>query len=783
MHDGLALFAPTMQEDPTLPLADDTPSQVAQLERLAALYSGPRTASWGGFSLLARVGAGGFGEVYRAWDPSLQREVALKLLLPGALGSASTGSLSDDQYEAVLREARALASVKHPNIVSIYGVDRHDNRVGFWTDFVRGRTLCAIVNDQGPFGYREAALMGIDVARALAAVHRAGLLHRDIKPENVMREEGGRILLMDFGLSTLPHRSTELSGTLNYMAPELFRGQPASIAADIYALGVLLYFLVTGTHPVRLSGLTVSEAGQRCLQRTPLIDQRSDLPESFLRVVNTAIDPDPARRYPSAGAMAEALAECIGVSAAPPTTAPVPADPVAEPAEKPKSPLRKLLIAAFVLTFIFGGRVIRSIESFFHPKSAPAAPAAPSSSEPSAPASSDLYLKAKTLLEQAYKPSNVDAALQISQQLVKNDPTNALGFEDRGYAEYLKYLNARESNLLDQAVYDSNTAIKLGDDSAVPYITLARVAALKGYYSVALKMAAQAEKNDPSSSDAVRAMAAVLHAEGRRDDAVSAVEKAIALNPDDWRGPMTLGQYDLEAGKLGEAAREFQESAQLIPSHDNRTAYYNLGIVDMRLNKLDEAQTNITRALKIEPDASAYQELAWLLIAQGKYAEAVEQDKKAVVLDPQSYSAWANLGTATLQLPGGAQMAAEPYRKAAELAEAQHKMEPKDANLAASLAYYSIRSGNRTRGQALIEQALALAPNDPKIEYIAGEIYEILGDRPKAIDFIAKSAGPGYSMAEIARDPDLKSLRTDPVFLARLHAIQSAPLDSAPKMK
>ena len=92
--------------------------------------------------MLARVGFGGFGEVYRAWDPNLQREVALKLLLPGAVSGEA-------EYEAMLREARALASVRHPNIVPVYGIDRQNGRVGFWTDFVRGKTLSALVDEQG----------------------------------------------------------------------------------------------------------------------------------------------------------------------------------------------------------------------------------------------------------------------------------------------------------------------------------------------------------------------------------------------------------------------------------------------------------------------------------------------------------------------------------------------------------------------------------------------------------------------------------------------------------
>src|ERR1700761_1241314 len=115
----------SMHDDLTLPLDDS---------QRGAPGTPEVRDQWGPFRLLARVGSGGFGEVYRAWDPNLEREVALKLLLPGVVGD-------EQQYSTMLREARAMASVQHPNIVHVYGIDRHDGRVGFWTDFVKGTTL------------------------------------------------------------------------------------------------------------------------------------------------------------------------------------------------------------------------------------------------------------------------------------------------------------------------------------------------------------------------------------------------------------------------------------------------------------------------------------------------------------------------------------------------------------------------------------------------------------------------------------------------------------------
>ena len=163
------------------------------------------------------MGRGSFGEVYRAFDPTLQRHVALKLLLPRGLDP-------DAEASSLLNEARAMARIRHPNVVPIYGVDQHEGRVGFWSDFVQGRTLSDLLATQGPLGPREAALVGIDVCRAVGAVHAAGFVHRDIKAGNVMREEGGRILLMDFGLTHESGADSHPSGTPAYMAPELMPG-------------------------------------------------------------------------------------------------------------------------------------------------------------------------------------------------------------------------------------------------------------------------------------------------------------------------------------------------------------------------------------------------------------------------------------------------------------------------------------------------------------------------------------------------------------------------------
>jgi len=279
---------------------------------LPAMRPGP--ASWGPMRNLARIGEGSFGEVFRAFDTSLETWVALKLLRESERRDAG-----DDQR--FLAEARRLARVRHPNVVIVHGADKHAGRVGFWSELLKGETLEALLARQGRFSAAEATAIGLDLCRALAAVHAAGVVHRDVKASNVMREEGGRIVLMDLGSGgEMPAQGTvsyeeHVQGTPLAMAPEQLLGGVAGPATDIYGLGALLYRLVSGCHPVEASSLFELLEKHRVGGVVPLRDRRPDLPRDFIQVVERALDPDPSRRFGSAGAMERALERTHGGSA------------------------------------------------------------------------------------------------------------------------------------------------------------------------------------------------------------------------------------------------------------------------------------------------------------------------------------------------------------------------------------------------------------------------------------------------------------------------------------
>lgn len=275
------------------------------------LLSGPLAqvgATWGHLEVLRKLGEGEFGEVYQCRDPSLDMVVALKLIRR----RVDTGSADlSDALRSFLREGRFLARVRHPNVVTVYGAAAHDGVAGIWMEYVRGRTLAELLKRQGLFGAREASLIGTDLCRALAAVHAEGVIHRDIKIQNVIREEGGRIVLMDFGAGRdlVKRREDELrvAGTPLYMAPETLLEGVATQRSDLYSLGVLVFHLVTGTFPITGSGMEeILEAYER-RRSTPLRDLRPDLPTGFVRTVERAIAFDPDERFASAGEMERAL--------------------------------------------------------------------------------------------------------------------------------------------------------------------------------------------------------------------------------------------------------------------------------------------------------------------------------------------------------------------------------------------------------------------------------------------------------------------------------------------
>lgn len=338
-----------------------TPDQAAVAEELRSLerfaqISGQAPATWGRFHIVSELGRGTFGTVYCAIDPTLQLEVALKVIRSRAPGIPL-------DKEKALDEARRLVKVKHPNVVRAYGAELIDDEVGLSMEIVKGHTLDEIVRRQAPFSANEATLIGIDLCKALAAVHGSGILHGDIKAHNVMREDGGRTVLMDFGTGRAlrrepPARGKDFAGTPLYLAPEVFDGHSRTPASEIYSLGVLLYFLVTGSYPVDGNTRTeIERLHDRPDRRKPLRDARPDLPDSFVRVVERATAEQQEERYQTAGELEAALTRVISSPVREPIPIPV---PMPDPWDWKKLVLYATSIVLVVAVALTVPRILRS---------------------------------------------------------------------------------------------------------------------------------------------------------------------------------------------------------------------------------------------------------------------------------------------------------------------------------------------------------------------------------------------------------------------------------------
>ena len=702
----------------------DTPSPEA-LER------------WGPFEHLQRVGRGSFGEVYRAFDPTLQRYVALKLLLPSGLNR-------DDEASALLREARAIARVRHPNVLSIYGVDRHDGRVGLWSDFVQGTTLSRLLAAQGPLGPREAALIVIDVCRAVGAVHAVGLLHRDIKSGNVMREEGGRILLMDFGLTLESGIENDPSGTPAYMAPELLLGRPATIASEIYAIGVLLFHLLTGRYPVEGANLGELRSAHAAGTRRTVLDVRPDLPVALAHVVETATNVNPLRRFGSAGQMITALSDAIGMSGS------IPVAPVASPAARKRRALRAWMLAPVAAAAVALLLAVPRLWTTLAPRTV---------ERPLAGVQEE-YRRAHDLLAHYYRPRALETAIPLLEKIVARDPRFAPAFADLGRANLLQFTQQRDTKYIEPARDSALRALALAPDMASAHVTLGSLYARTSQNDLASHELEEALRLDKFNAEAFGALAILYENQGRTELVEPTLKKAIALAPDDCGLVQQLGEHYLVPGKWAQAGEQYRHAADLTP--DNSRALNNLGLAYRGLDRLEESAAAFQKAIDLEPTFLRFRNLGMVLAEAGKYSDASRMLERAIAMRPTHYRAWGLLAAVYRNQHADEAKVRETYLKAISLSADLRKETPKDSYLLADVGSYYAALGMEAESVPLLAQAAALAPDDPEVLYQVAVGSETLHRREEALRWIAKAREGGYASGAIARNPQLAALRADP---------------------
>jgi eukaryotic-like serine/threonine-protein kinase len=267
---------------------------------------GETTQQFGKYRILGELGRGGFGTVYRAVDTTLEREVALKILHPQLLSDAGF-------VQRFRQEARTLASLRHPQVVTVYEVGETDGRLFIAMEWARGPSLAQRIDKRGRIPWVEALVLLRPICVALDYAHGQGIVHRDLKPANILLDQERGPLLTDFGFARLVGTSSislsisgGIAGTPGYIAPEVWELNAAAAPVDIYALGCIVYELLTGVALFR--GQTPMQV-MRAHDRGPKFPEAwpEDVPAGVEQALNKALARDPATRYPSAMALWHAL--------------------------------------------------------------------------------------------------------------------------------------------------------------------------------------------------------------------------------------------------------------------------------------------------------------------------------------------------------------------------------------------------------------------------------------------------------------------------------------------
>jgi serine/threonine protein kinase/Tfp pilus assembly protein PilF len=744
----------------------------------------------GTYEIVGPLGAGGMGEVYRARDTRLGREVAIKVL-PADVAS------SPDRLARFEREARTVAGLNHPNIVVLHSVEDEDGIRFLTMELVEGQTLSTLVF---PGGLQLPKLLelAIPLTDALVAAHEKGVIHRDLKPGNVMVTKEGRVKVLDFGLAKMMGTDAPAAqgasfaatvespisgeghvvGTVPYMAPEQLRGEAVDARTDLFSLGIILYELATGRRP--FEGETSIDVSHAILRDAPepLSRARADLPGDFAALIDHCLQKSPRERVQTALDVNNAFRRLRKVLERGEPEKPA-SDKVASIAVLPfvnrsasaddeyfsdgladellnvLSKIKGLRVTARSSAFTFKGKQVTAKEI-------------------------GGALDVATLLEGSVRKAG--NRIRVSVQLVQVSDSSHLWSET--YDRTLEDIFAVQDDIAQSVVKELRTTL-LGEapDSDASGAAKAEVAqAAKGrgtdpeahrLYLLAKHLIDRHTREDTTKAvgylkealardpEYALAWAELSRAYSREADigwapvsegfgrAREAVERALSLDPDLPEGHARLGwirtSYDWD---FRGAEASYARALELAPG--NADVLRGAGALASNLGRFEEAIDLYSRALKQDPLGSAsYHNLGLALASVGRLSEAESAYLKALELAPQRAAARARLSLTLLALGRGEEALAEAGR------------EPHDGFRLQALAIIYHNLGQAAESDAALKELVE--KESEGWAYQIAEVYGARGEVDRAFEWMERAyAQRDGGLTEMKSSPRLRSLHADP---------------------
>jgi serine/threonine-protein kinase len=691
--DSLASLTKSHLDDPTESTREALTSRVS---------FDPGQAFGDRYTIIEEIGAGGMGQVYKALDRKLRKPVALKLIRPHVASRSGAP-------ERFRRELALAREVTHPNVCRVHDLGDIDGVLYISMEYVEGQTLDRLIQSVGHLSPRQTISLGRQICAGLEAVHERSIVHRDLKPGNIMIGRSGQALVMDFGMAYQfgDQRLTDAGvvlGTMAYLSPEQARGLATDPRSDVYAVGLMLYEMLTGRRPpgdgVALP-LALREAGERC---PPPSRFAPEVPGALDAVVMGCLEREPSRRYASARELEQALAHA-GTAL---STGSAPLPPARRRSWSWTALLAAVSAVALVAAAMLARRAWRDPTSAAGPRSVALLPlaydgpkekayfkdvlplvmgdglkgsrrlqVAPFASSRSFAADDDPRLVARQLGVQAVVQGKV--GLQGETYEVSLRTTG----ED-GRVLWTRTVQGDVAGLLPRAdQLSAEMAGVLGAEAAPPRASrpaqaledyLRGRALLEGWdvdrnYARAEEAFARAIAADPGFAEAHALMAMALwkhYRETREPErvrqALESAEHAVALAPALPEGHLALGIVELGRGRSAEAAESFHRAQDLAPADD--AVCRRIAETYAALGRNAEAEAMYRRAIDLRPAFwESYNSQGTFFLSQGKLAAAKAAFQKVVDLRPDGDIGYTNLAGA--HILGGELKEAEPLLLAA----------------------------------------------------------------------------------------------------------------------
>ena len=702
--------------------------------------------SIGHYLILEEIGEGGMGVVYRATDRFLRRDVALKFL-PESFAD------NPERRAQLLHEARVLASLNHPNIAAIYGLESAGRRHALVMEYVEGTTLAARIQ-RGPMVPSEIFPLALQMCAALSAAHEKGIIHRDVKPGNVLVTSDGQVKVLDFGLAlakrieaglpasddstvNLSSEMSELAGTIAYMAPEQLRGAGMDERADIYAIGVVLYELAVGRRP--FSESKGASLIHDILGTPPAPPRRfvPAVPPHLETIILKCLEKDPERRHASMKQLREELriASCGG-NGTEKSIAVLFFQNVggAKQDEFFCDGITEDIIVE--LARIKGLTVVsRSAMLAFRKKSLPAA---------------DVGRKLGAAYALGGTVRRAGNRLRITTELVETQTERSLWTE--------RY----DRQLEDVFAIQEEIAKSISETLRV--------------------MLSEAERRGIEKAPTANVEAYECYLRGRTyfrqfrrksiEFAIQMIKRAIELDPGYALAHAALADcysylfmfWEASDENLAAADRASLRAVSLDP--ELAEAYVARGVAVSLGKQYEEADREFETAIRLNPRLfDAYYFCARGFYARGQLEQAASWFELSMHARPEDYQAPTLLSSVLLGL-GRAAEAEAANRKALDLARRHLEIDPGDTRALYFSAVALCHLGEHPEeALELAERALAMDPAEPQVLYNVGCVFALLGQHEKALHYLEATIAHGdWWRTWMRNDPDLESLKNDPRF-------------------